>query len=547
MLQAGGAGGGRVIARSPTFTPKTTRSPDFDFAAPGGTVEAQVDVKNASKAPRGTAFEWDWGSLDADKLEAGAKPPPGPKAKKVGDAEAQPALDYGVSGDRAFDFLTPVQVGIQAPDVKWDKITAFGVLATGAARAAPGDGEQMNDVDTLTVFANVGGIAGDAQAAGTTLGMKKVDEKSGAGINLGVGRWVKPNEAAWDIVARAPGKSRVRVEAGVPGMAAPIAHEFDLTAVADPEFFKGRCSTAETRLNELHAAGREWFMKTSENYQDGFKRHQAALDAQKALDKLVEDLMWGILFAGVGGAAGGFIGSTMKNAAVLKDALGAGSRSLETLTDTTKDLAKYLVRLPANSALRSRAAKFAGSESAGGGGGGGQHEGADPSSAGVAAGEGKPAGVDPLKWMTRIDGKIAGERRDSGAVLGVFQEWADEALAYPQGDNPFDFDPVEEVERSSKLNGKPLTELGPIPSSDEYEQAFWITWIQTYAYKVVTTASKAGSHSSVDENIGKELREAIDRVAKKFGKTGDQWIEEYGGASKAAAEASAKASNRHGF
>jgi hypothetical protein len=63
----------------------------------------------------------------------------------------------------------------------------------------------------------------------------------------------------------------------------------------------------------------------------------------------------------------------------------------------------------------------------------------------------------------------------------------------------------------------------------------WEVWLENYSW----TIGSSGGFAIAESNVGGKLKDEIDRVAEKFGETGDQWIERYGKQLKGKVEAEA--------
>jgi hypothetical protein len=430
----------------------------------------------------------------------------------------------------------PVDPNAQATtpafDVEWTWMIKYGSLDRKLDR-----NENLIWVgDNLAIFARV------SVPNAKDLGLKL--QYAGVGIGGSAGdaavtkpTWIDDHTAMWEISGTTPGKRFMGFTVANSEWGNERQNNFDLTVAGDHTVFKRRCGTAETLVNTKYAAGREWFMNTFLAYKAGYERQSAALERQAGANRLLGELLLGVLFAGVGGAVGGAVANmsrVAKAAEVLKksNAVAAGA-----FTDTAKDMAKYVARIPTQ---------------LGGGGGSQGTAGAgpstDPAAAGVAQGEGAAAAVDPLNWMATLDAKISGERATIGALLLGANLKAD-AIAVTQPDYAFDFDPVEVVETSATIDGKSIDALGEVPTSLEYERACWEVWLANYAYKIDYTPEhgplgmELGSWD-VRENVGGKLEDEIDRVAGEFGEKGEDWIKRYGGPLKAKLDAEAAAINK---
>lgn len=381
--------------------------------------------------------------------------------------------------------------------------------------------------DTLAVFARVSlpnakdlGLSVQAAAAGIggTFGDATMTKPT----------WVNDRTAMWEISGTTPGHRSVGFSvAGPDGFANERLHDIDLTVGADVRLFKDRCSSAESVLNAKHARAREWFMGCFLAYKEGYERQSAALERQAGADKLVGQILLGVLFAAAGGAVGGAVAkmaSVEKAAGVLGKEIGPKAQSA--FTDAAKDVGKFVARLPA---------AMAGPGSQGTPGGGAS---TDPTKAGVDQGEQAASAVDPMNWMATIDQRIAGERAAMGATIADAHQRVDR-LSVTQPNYLFDWDPVELVNDRATIDGKPIDALGEVPTALQYERACWEVWLSHYAYKLVYYSSDVpfGAGYGVEENVRSKLKEEIDKVAASFGESGDDWIARYGAPAKAAAEA----------
>ena len=416
-----------------------------------------------------------------------------------------------------------VPAGLPPFEVDWTWVIKFGNMDPNKPRSET----LIWAGDTLAVFAKVSlpnakDLGLYAQAAATGLGGSFGD------ATMTKPTWVNDRTVMWEISGTTPGHRSVGFSvAGPDGYANERLHDIDLTVGADVRLFKDRCSSAESVLNAKHARAREWFMGCFLAYKAGYERQSAALDRQAGADKLVGQILLGVLFAAAGGAVGGAVAkmaSVEKAAGVL--ATQFGPKAQGAFTDAAKDVAKYVARLPAATVGSSRQGTPGGGAST------------DPGTAGVAQGEQAPSAVDPMNWMATIDQRIAGERAAMGATIADAHQRVDK-LSVTQPNFLFDWDPVELVNDRAMIDGKPIDALGEVPTAMQYERACWEVWLANYAYKLVYYPSDVpfGAGYGVEENVRSKLKEEIDKVAESFGESGDDWIARYGAPAKAAAEA----------
>jgi hypothetical protein len=109
-------------------------------------------------------------------------------------------------------------------------------------------------------------------------------------------------------------------------------------------------------------------------------------------------------------------------------------------------------------------------------------------------------------------------------------------------DSTIDWDPINLITEKTTLGGASATDLGEAPAPEEYEKSMWQAWISVYAYSV-TERVRGGCMGRVDvevkDNVGKDLREEMDRVASELAKKGidPSWLTQSLGQARAAAEA----------
>jgi hypothetical protein len=381
--------------------------------------------------------------------------------------------------------------------------------------------------DTLAVFARV------SVPNAKDLGLRLSSASAGLAGSFGDATttkpvWVNDRTAMWEISGTTPGVRSVGFTVtGPDGFSNERINDIDLTVGADVRLFKDRCSTAESVLNAKHAKAREWFMGCFLAYKAGYERQNAALERQAGADRLVGQILLGVLFAAVGGAAGGAVAqmASVKNAGKLLETQ-FGPMAQSAFTDAAKDVGKFVARLPTTAASASPQGKAGGGAST------------DPGKVGVAQGEQAPSAVDPLNWMATIDQRIAGERAAMGAVIADAHQRVDR-LSITDPNYLFDRDPVELVNERATIDGKPIDALGEVPTALQYERACWEVWLANYAYKAQYYSGDVpfAAGYAVEGNVRRKLKEEIDKVAESFGETGDDWIKRYGAPAKAAAEA----------
>lgn len=94
-------------------------------------------------------------------------------------------------------------------------------------------------------------------------------------------------------------------------------------------------------------------------------------------------------------------------------------------------------------------------------------------------------------------------------------------------DATIDWDPINVVTDKTVLGGKHCTDLGEAPAPEEYEKSMWEAWIAVYAFDataatIVRGGCMAGDfvESRVRDNVGKDLKEEMERVAAELAAKG---------------------------
>jgi hypothetical protein len=506
-------GNGKGGAGAPAvFDPQISTPAAMTFMIVGSETSWKVKVSNAKRADKGTKFQWRWAENPKD-IDAGPNPPEGSDAtlkstpkQYFKDGFAKPELQVTLpDGTIVTKPGTPISVGCLQPSVSWSR-------SDGTSSAAP---LKLKVGESATIKAAFDSLDKPQGHGVKLLSMTTAVPPGMADFQVGAVAWPASQTASVELTAKGAGRASYMLSASIPGIDEGPNVSFDVLVVSDLRRFKDRCSTAQTTLDAAYAAGDEFFGTCSTNYKLGYDAHKAALDAQAGADKLAAELILGVLFAAVGGAAGGAVGALMGTAAknieiaVSKAAAGA-------VTDAAKDTAKFLARLPAKagpSAGPPVPATTATTTAPTGVSGGGS---------------GAAAATDPFGWYLQVQTAMAGEKRQSLANLKKMQDWVDDAMLNDVTQE-VDWDPVEVVTSSATVAGSPLGQLGTPPSADAYEKAFWVTWISQFAYKLVYYPGDVpfGSGYGVEGGIGRKVKKEIDRIANKFGETGDVWIREY--------------------
>jgi hypothetical protein len=547
-----------VTAGSTSATPVVSRSPDFTprFGGDAGVlklsflnanVKLNVSVKNARSAPRGTNLVWSWGATATDGVEKGdISPATGPnatfnaKAKKPTPARTRDEMAANLEVTEPGQ--TPVvhavrpamRVGVMEPAYEVEQKVVPGPQGGGSpASLKPGD-----VLEFRVTFDNVEkpkelGDAGHFRWNLTPGSGLFLDELGGVPVpddkpfQARPHRW-EGDTLVYSVYCHHAGSATYKLDFNVPGAPA-VSREFPLKAETSLAFFLERCNAATDRHRALLATIDAYIQQGFMNYKAGFEAADAALKQYAERQRLTREILLGILFAGLGGAAGGAVGGYVKALSSSQKWFGqvasAATREalLGAVTDAPKDMVKYGVRL---------------GRLLGGGGAGGRRA-PTPDDATPDAHQGKQQGgqqggggpaqasldVDPLNWYASIQKAKSQEEAKVATNLQLWKTSTIDAMA-AGSTATIDFDPVNAVTESTKLGGKTVTELGNPPSAAEYEKTMWEAWIEKYAYTLELNVGCGQWGSHVEDNVGKEIKREMERVAKALQQKGieSSWL-----------------------
>jgi hypothetical protein len=543
VVQQRGAVGGRPLAVAPAADASER---DAERAGASALQPFGAGHVQAGTVGRAMIQRWPWDDEED-------KPAPGDTKKSdapAGDTKTDSPADAtsgtwgSVIGAIARD---PVKAstGYRGPVTvdEWHERRLSGPVPASAARKP----EAAYIGDSFVVSAKVSGPA--AAAVDTLYQYEAVVARPNATKSqLEIKRRVTgPDTLEWTITPMSPGHQDVKLR--VADAMGQNADELsvDIAAGADPAWFKGRCSTAETFLNMQYAKGQSWFYDCYVNYLAAYRAFDGALRAQDAANRLVGELLLSALFVAgggiVGGAVAGKLGGMMedlnKGGKVIFQGLSKAAQGA--ITTTAEDMVKWAIGLPAGPFKDMILA----GQGSGAGAGGQAQASTDASKVGVAQGEGAVAAIDPENWFALIQRAINNERAAVGLTLMNMQKAID-MVAITDPTAVQQTDPLQIVSNGAKLDGKPLDQLGKVPDSVAYERSMWEVWLTNYAWTVIETYGALGTSAIAANAVGGKLEDEIDRVAKKFGESGEDWIERYGGKSKSAAMAkAAKINEKH--
>lgn len=542
-----------VVARAPSFVPT------FGGAAGvlhlenlNADVKLAVPVKNAKRAPAGTAMVWSWGVAATDGVERGdISPATGPsatfnaKAKKPtpGNAKDELAANLEVGEPGAAAVVHPVKpamrVAVLEPSYTIDPVVVPGATGGGTATA-------LKPSDTLELhitFSNLDKPGQLPSHVSSTLAQDGLHLAKLHGVEIPDDQPFQRRPSRWEgdklilsLYCHHAGTATCTIDFALPG-AKPHQEKISLKAAAGLEFFLKRCDAASDRHRALLATIDAYIQQGWLNYKAGHDAAAAAFKEYADRVQLTKDLLLGILFAGVGGAAGGYVGGLVKFKAeqkwfadIAKSAI--GQASIGAVTDAPKDMVKYLARMP------TKLGKGGGSKAP-------APDDATPDHASGGASKGVPGAIDPLDWYGSVQKAASIEEAKVATQLQLMKTAAIDAIAQGSTET-VDFDPVNMMTEVTAMNGKTVVQLGEPPSADAYEKNMWEAWIEKYAY---TLEHRTGCNQwgmRVEDNVGKELRNEMERVEKALAEKGIEagWVSETLTKARRIADAKAAESRR---
>jgi hypothetical protein len=440
------------------------------------------------------------------------QPRPAPPAKKA-PAHKAPTAESVETFQPKVTFSAQVVPGAQAP---------------GAKRGEVNHGHQTEHTiykgDTLIVRAKFGKMTESERALVESRMVRKVDGQSGWQVSE---YWESNETKAWRFRPTQVGYTVMQV--GVIGFDDWLVEMRTATVVADLQDFSMACTQALADVLARFSAASASLNKAAKVYHEAYLDQESALKEADASERLVDDLLWGAFFAAVGGFAGGTAGGFIKQ---YRDKIKDKSAIGEGLTDAAKDLAKFATR----SMDKLRGTPGARPVTSG--------DSTAPPDRPIASGKGKwaAAGTHPFEFLTNLAGLLDEEQ---GQTAGKLRDLIGQARVARDANSmaEFDQDPVELVNRDEALAG--LTKNLSAAKTD-YLRSLWHTWLENYAYAVVTQQVTIKGDKIRDTRakyqISRKLKKQITRAAAQCGEDGDDWIALY--APKAKAKANAEIERR---
>lgn len=548
---------------SPTVSRESLFKPTFGgdagvltLANLNSAIKLKVPIKNARLAPSGTTMVWSWGAVAVDGVERGdISPATGPtatfnaKAKKPTPAKAKDDLGANVEvsepGKSAaiHPVKPPLQVGVLEPEYKIEQKVA-------AASKGGGSPAALKPSDVLEFHVKFDGLdkPQDFSSAmrSTLIQDKGLYLAKLEGVAIPDDQPFQSRPSRWDgdtliysVYCHHAGSAKYKLDFNVPG-AAPVSKEYTLKSESGLPFFLERCNAATDRHRALLATFDAYIQQGFLNYKAAYEAAEAAFKEYADRQKLGREILLGILFAGLGGAAGGFAGGLVKFTADQKTFAALARSALReaavgAVTDAPKDVVKFTVR------LGRKLAEGGGSPAVS------RPDDATPDAGGGGGGS-VPGSVDPLNWYATVQKAKSVEESKIATTLQLWKTKTIDAVARGATES-VDFDPINAITDITKVNDMNVTQLGTPPSAAAYEKNMWEAWIEQYAYTLKAKQGCGQFGLRVEDNIGKELRDEMDRVAKVLADKGIDpgWLSDALNEARRVANAKAKRSEQITF
>ena len=314
---------------------------------------------------------------------------------------------------------------------------------------------------------------------------KAIQLSPDAGIQTGQVRWPKRDLVEIDFEATALGllKFGIIVEPH-DDPATFMRTEAWVDVEMDKQAFLNRCAQATTSILSADQAMRVWLATISIAYREAYRQHTGALKQQADKERLMQELLLNAALAFVPGGLGGVIGATMKRAV-----------KSDFIIDGIKDLAKFGMRQAGQVGMQ-----------------GGVKVNTD---AGLQA-----YPLDPENWADKETIRVTSELR---VVTETVKNWQEKV----NSDEPTfieDFDPIEAIDKSMTIDGKPVKDLDKLDGAklaEDYEKGMWAKWLEQYGYKIELETDKYDTDgyplhdtASAEKNVGDLV---MKRIAKLKG------------------------------
>jgi len=320
--------------------------------------------------------------------------------------------------------------------------------------------------DRLTINVTFGGITNVEEIDQFRMGTPSYKPPKGVkDIRVNQGWNDSVTAYKWEVVPLTPGKTIISIESTLP-RGSTLNYSRELVAVADNTWFKWRCSTAASKIAGAYSHLHTWMYANARQFDTAYHNHETTLTKQAESDALVESILLGIFFAGVGGAVGGLVSQKLKNIAekngnllgTLKDSLGQTA-----IIDCAKDISKYGARIPKKFLkTHGKIEDEVGMTD-------------DPENSKIPVAMGS---INPFQWFAKLAQEISSEKVKVYGELISWMESADNAYATDPS-YLWDFDPVSIIDGKLTHKGRKINSL-EIPSQTwkYYEGSIWGEWFQ---------------------------------------------------------------------
>jgi hypothetical protein len=399
----------------------------------------------------------------------------------------------------------PAPAATSAPaEVKWNRHFDRGGL--GGSRTLGQDGQHTlfrGDVLVVTATGSSGGAAPTAEVEQTYEGRTSRTTVPGSVLGASVEwRFELPTVGSYSVTFAGVGTT----------------HTEHVNVVTDFNDFLASCQQAHTLIDQKYNAAIARMTRASEAYDAAWKDQQKDLTALHRQEQIAGEIITGLIFAGVGGLAGGWIGDVAK-----------GLKLSGPVTDGGKDLTKYLARTAPRLTGPSGSMPVTPGDSVD------RTSGLDVSSA--PSGRDAAAGVDPMTAMTRLMRALLSEKDH---LLDQLDKTIDAARTgrASHGVEAFGDDPRTVVAQDHRLE----TAMAAIEIDEKfYLQTLWHAWLEEYSWVVVELADVGGTVYSPRSTIDDPwpinwARKALAAAAVKCGETIELWETNYIGPARDAAK-----------
>lgn len=264
-----------------------------------------------------------------------------------------------------------------------------------------------------------------------------------------------------------------------------FSQPFRFRVVADLAWLSDRCDLAGLQLNSAFLGLKGIASQAYLNYKAAYENHKTAVDEHGKRQQLQNDVLLGILLAGIGGSIGGAVAERVKTPATayLAAASATGSDGKlggAAIATSLGDISKYIVRL---GGVRAPASS------------GGGHQGSDTPSPTASPGTSKGAGMSPERWDA-IKSMELGAAAKAGVDLCIELK-SKMSSAWAEGRTDLaDADPVQMVQQ----NVADMTAAVQLSDTHAYAVELWRTWIHTYG--ITAIPNMLGGKTRTDELRG---------------------------------------------